>query len=112
MKFNTHKKLVLSVTIKIDTSQVVQHVRGLRDHCTSTILKGVESWNKNNKVSIHFSENGTVQIIEKAYLLSTIGRTSYLNMLDLNNIDARFEDLKNPHRPIHKTISGISNFYY
>ena len=35
-----------------------------------------------------------------------------LNTLNLSNINARFEDLKNSHQPIHKTISEISNFYY
>ena len=37
-----------------------------------------------------FNENGKAQIIKTGYLLSVTSQTSYLNTLDLNNIDAHF----------------------
>lgn len=64
-----------------------------------------------NKVSIHFNENGKTQTIETDYLLSATGRISYLDSLHLGNIDKNFKDLKQlPVNPDTKQLSHYPIF--
>ncbi|CAB1218073.1 dihydrolipoyl dehydrogenase [Acinetobacter bouvetii] len=65
----TADKVGLSVTSKIDTSKVMQHVRTLRDHFTQATLKDVNTWKKEHKISgqAHFINSNTVSVNGKEY---------------------------------------------
>jgi len=65
----TAEKLGLSVIPEIDTSQVMQHVRILRDHFTHATLKDVNSWPTEHKVlgQAQFINSNTVAVNGKEY---------------------------------------------
>ncbi len=59
-------------------------------------------------VAIQFTENGKPKEIQVDYVLNATGRTSLLNTLDLERIDAKFIDLKN--LPVNETSKQLGNF--
>mgnify|MGYP000881438875 FL=1 len=65
----TAEKVGLSITSKIDTSQVMQHVRVLRDHFTHAILKDVNSWTAKHKISgqAQFIHQNTITVNGQNY---------------------------------------------
>lgn len=65
-----HSNLVgLKSTSKIDTSNVLEHVRELRDRFTRATLKDVNSWDKAHKVSgkAHFIDAHSIQVNNQTY---------------------------------------------
>lgn len=78
-------KVGLTVTAQIDTSQVMSHVRALRDHFTSATLKEIESWNKEHKVSgrASFIDQQTIQVNQDYYqaksFIIAVGSTPSIN---------------------------------
>ncbi len=65
----TSDKVGLSVAPEIDTSQVMQHVRILRDHFTHATLKDVNSWPTEHKVlgQAQFINSNTIAVNGKKY---------------------------------------------
>jgi len=65
----TAEKVGLSITSKIDTSQIMQHVRMLRDHFTNAILKDVNSWTAKHKISgqAQFINHNTITVNGQKY---------------------------------------------
>lgn len=65
----TAEKVGLSITSKIDTSQIMQHVRMLRDHFTNAILKDVNSWTTKHKISgqAQFINQNTITVNGQKY---------------------------------------------
>lgn len=63
------KKVGLKVKSEIDTSQVMQHVRSLRDRFTNATLKDVDRWPPDHKISgqAQFIDQNTVAVNEKKY---------------------------------------------
>nr|WP_174507352.1 dihydrolipoyl dehydrogenase [Acinetobacter sp. Marseille-Q1620] len=56
--------VALKVKSEIDTSNVMQHVRNLRDRFTRATLKDVDSWNSAHKISgeAKFINNNTIEV--------------------------------------------------
>ena len=81
--------LGLSATVKIDTSQVMQHVEQLRDRFTRATLKDVESWPSEHKMSgrAEFINANTIQVNHQEYqaknFILAVGSTP--------NIDAKLK---------------------
>lgn len=59
----------LSASVAIDTDQVMQHIRALRDRFTKATLKDVEQWPNEHKISgkAHFIDAQTVEVNGKQY---------------------------------------------
>src|SRR5690606_37863378 len=78
-------EVALRVSAKIDTSQVMQHVRELRDHFTTATLKEVNSWDDKHKISgkAHFIDSKTVQVDQQYYqaksFIIAVGSTPTVN---------------------------------
>lgn len=62
-------KLGLSINADIDTSQVMTHVRQLRDRFTQATLKDVNSWNETHKISgqAKFIDAQTIEVNGQHY---------------------------------------------
>lgn len=77
--------LGLSVSASIDTSQVMTHVRALRDRFTQATLKDVEQWNAQHKVSgfATFIDADTIQVGGLIYqaksFIIAVGSTPNIN---------------------------------
>ena len=82
---NTSDLVGLSVNSTIDTSNVMKHVRSLRDRFTRATLKDVNSWDENHKISgkASFINSNTVQVNQKNYQAKTfilaVGSTPNIN---------------------------------
>ncbi|MDR2251110.1 dihydrolipoyl dehydrogenase [Acinetobacter sp.] len=59
----------LSASVDINTTQVMQHVRTLRDRFTKATLKDVEQWPTEHKISgkAHFIDSETIEVNGKQY---------------------------------------------
>ena len=59
----------LNVTAQIDTSQVMQHVRQLRQRFTQATLKDVNSWNPAHRISgeVKFIDSNIIEVNQKRY---------------------------------------------
>ena len=79
------QEVALSVSAKIDTSQVMQHLKKLRDHFTQATLEEVNRWDNAHKISgkAHFIDSKTVQVNQKQYqaksFIIAVGSTPNLN---------------------------------
>ncbi len=79
------QEVALNISAKIDTSQVMQHVRELRDHFTNATLKEVNSWDDDHKISgkAHFIDSKTVQVNQQYYqaksFIIAVGSTPTIN---------------------------------
>ncbi|WP_407305879.1 dihydrolipoyl dehydrogenase [Acinetobacter sp.] len=79
------QEVALRVSAKIDTSQVMQHIRELRDYFTNAVLKEVESWEASHKISgkAHFINSNTVQVSQQHYqaksFIIAVGSTPTIN---------------------------------
>ncbi|ANF82520.1 dihydrolipoyl dehydrogenase [Acinetobacter sp. NCu2D-2] len=65
--------LGLSAEVKLDTSQVMQHVQQLRDRFTKATLKDVDSWKAEHKISgrAEFIDEHTVQVGDQQFHAKT-----------------------------------------
>lgn len=63
------EEVALAVDAKIDTSQVMHHVRKLRDRFTAATLKDVESWDASHKISgqAQFINANTIEVNAQHY---------------------------------------------
>ncbi len=63
------EEVALTVDAKIDTSQVMRHVRKLRDRFTASTLKDVESWDEKHKISgqAKFINANTIEVNQQQY---------------------------------------------
>ena len=75
-------ELALTINVEIDTKNVMQHVRALRDHFTAATQKDVDQWPTEHKISglASFIDSQTVQVNgqhyqAKAFILA-VGSTS------------------------------------
>ncbi|NNH00173.1 dihydrolipoyl dehydrogenase [Acinetobacter sp. ANC 5414] len=79
------QEVALRVSAKIGTSQVMRHVRELRDHFTNATLKEVNSWDNTHKISgkAHFIDSKTVQVNQQHYqaksFIIAVGSTPTIN---------------------------------
>ncbi|TCB49922.1 dihydrolipoyl dehydrogenase [Acinetobacter sp. ANC 4779] len=79
------EEVALKVSAKIDTSQVMHHVRELRDYFTKATLEEVNSWDDAHKISgkAHFIDSKTVQVDQNQYqaknFIIAVGSTPTLN---------------------------------
>ena len=79
------QEVALNVSAKIDTSQIMQHIRELRDHFTTATLKEVNSWDDHHKISgkAHFIDSKTVQVDQQYYqaksFIIAVGSTPTIN---------------------------------
>lgn len=76
--------LALKVTAKIDTSDVMSHVRQLRDRFTHATLRDVQSWPEHHKISGHAQfinantiEVNGVQYQAKSFIIAVGSTPSY-----------------------------------
>ena len=82
---NTADLVGLSVNTTIDTPDVMNHVRSLRDRFTKATLKDVNSWDENHKISgkASFINSNTVQVNQKNYqaksFILAVGSTPNIN---------------------------------
>lgn len=62
-------KVGLNIKAQVDTTQVMPHVRALRDHFTQATLKEVESWDAQHKIQgkAEFIDAQTVQVNQQQY---------------------------------------------
>ncbi|KGT48556.1 MULTISPECIES: dihydrolipoyl dehydrogenase [Acinetobacter] len=67
-----------------------------------------EATRQGDKVQIKFKRNEQFQTIEVDYVLSATGRSSNLDQLGLQNIDAAFNDIKN--LPIDASTKQLGNY--
>lgn len=65
----TASKVGLHIDAMIDTSNVMQHVRSLRDRFTLATLKDVNSWDESHKITgkAHFINHNTIQVNDRQY---------------------------------------------
>ncbi|MGE8559380.1 MAG: dihydrolipoyl dehydrogenase [Acinetobacter sp.] len=86
-------EVALRVAAKIDTSDVMQHVRELRDRFTRATLEEVNRWNDVHKISgkAHFIDSKTVQVNQKQYqaknFIIAVGSTPTFNKDWKNELD-------------------------
>ena len=79
------QEVALRVSAKIDTSQVMRHVRELRDHFTNATLKEVNRWDNAHKISgkAHFIDSKTVLVNRQHYqaksFIIAVGSTPTIN---------------------------------
>ena len=78
-------EVALKVKAQIDTSEVMQHVRALRDRFTKATIKDVNSWEKSHKISgkATFVDANTIQVKNKKYqaksFILAVGSTPSFN---------------------------------
>lgn len=79
------QEVALRISAKIDTSQVMRHVRELRDRFTNATLKEVNSWDNAHKISgkAHFIDSKTVLVNQQHYqaksFIIAVGSTPTIN---------------------------------
>lgn len=63
------QKVGLNASVDINTDQVMEHVRTLRDRFTKVTLKDVEQWPTENKISgkARFIDSKTIEVNDKQY---------------------------------------------
>lgn len=63
------QEVALKVKVQTDTTQVMNHVRELRDRFTKSMIKDVNSWNKSHKISGQavFINANTIEVNQKQY---------------------------------------------
>lgn len=82
---HTASKLGLKLKAEIDTSEVMQHVRKLRDRFTKATLKDVNSWNPSHRISgrASFIDKQTVSVNNIHYqaksFIIAVGSTPVIN---------------------------------
>src|SRR5699024_10977087 len=65
---NSHE-VALSIEAKVDTSQIMTHVRQLRVRFTQTTIKDVNSWNTEHKINAkaRFIDANTIQVNQQLF---------------------------------------------
>lgn len=92
---NTASLVGLDIQATIDTSNVMQHVRSLRDRFTRATLKDVNSWPESHKVSgkAHFINHNTIQVNDQLYqaksFIIAVGSKPNINMEWKGSIGSR-----------------------
>ncbi|MEG2103366.1 MAG: dihydrolipoyl dehydrogenase [Flavobacterium sp.] len=92
-EIKSSSEVALRVAAKIDTSDVMQHVRELRDRFTRATLEEVNRWNDVHKISgkAHFIDSKTVQVNQKQYqaknFIIAVGSTPTFNKDWKNELD-------------------------
>ena len=80
------KNVGLEITLDTNTTQVMQHVRHLRDRFTQATLKDVQQWNPEHKISgqAHFINANTISVNNQQYqaksFILAVGSTPNLQL--------------------------------
>lgn len=91
----TAENVGLGIKATADTSQVMQHVRHLRDRFTRATLKDVESWPKEHKIQgkATFVDKTTVEVNGQSYqaksFIIAVGSTPSFSEQDKNELGDR-----------------------
>lgn len=82
---HTSENVGLKTTAEIDTSEVMRHVRHLRDRFTQATINDVNRWEESHKISgkAHFLDKNTIQVNHQKYqaksFILAVGSTPNVN---------------------------------